>query len=96
MSEMKSILLNLRSQGFVGKFIGELLTKVSRDKGPKWVADKWDQSGLLLNNLIDTELENADKIIKEYVSICKRISFHKIPSRYLMKDCLHKSYCTFE
>ncbi|KAL0133320.1 hypothetical protein PUN28_000815 [Cardiocondyla obscurior] len=66
LSELKSICLNLREQGFVGKFLGELFTKVSRDKGPKWLADKWDQSGLQLNNLIDPERENVDKIIQEY------------------------------
>jgi len=69
LSELKSICISLRSQGFVGKFLGELMTKVSRNKGPKWLADKWDQSGLQLNNLIDLERENVDKIIQEYVSI---------------------------
>ncbi|KAL6260894.1 hypothetical protein P5V15_008422 [Pogonomyrmex californicus] len=66
LSELKSICLSLRRQGFVGKFLGELMTKVSRSKGPKWLADKWDQSGLQLNNLIDLEQENVDKIIQEY------------------------------
>lgn len=66
---MRTVFLSLRSQGFVGKFMGELLTKVSRNKGPKWVADKWDQSGLELGDLIDTEQESVDKIITEYVSI---------------------------
>jgi len=69
LSELKSICISLRRQGFVGKFLGELMTKVSRNKGPKWLADKWDQSGLQLNNLIDPERENVDKIIQEYVSI---------------------------
>ncbi|XP_012235318.2 eukaryotic translation initiation factor 4 gamma 3 isoform X2 [Linepithema humile] len=66
LSEMKSVFLSLRRQGYVGKFIGELLTKVSLSKGPKWVADKWDQSGLQWSNLIDTDLENMEKIITEY------------------------------
>lgn len=72
LSEMKSVFLSLRRQGFVGKFIGELLMKVSRNKGPLWIADKWDQSGLQLSSLIDPELENIEKIIKEYVSIIPR------------------------
>lgn len=67
LSEMKCVLTNLRSRYFVGKLIGELLTMVSRSKGVKWVADKWDQSGLILSNLIDTEQENVDELIKEYV-----------------------------
>ncbi|XP_071572693.1 eukaryotic translation initiation factor 4 gamma isoform X3 [Temnothorax nylanderi] len=66
LSEFKSICISLRRQGFVGKFLGELMTKVSRNKGPKWLADKWDQSGLQLSNLIDPERENVDKIIQEY------------------------------
>lgn len=69
LSELKSTCISLRRQGFVGKFLGELMTKVSRNKGPKWLADKWDQSGLQLSNLIDPERENVDKIIQEYVSI---------------------------
>jgi len=43
--------------------------KVSRNKGPKWLADKWDQSNLQLHTLIDPERENAEKIIQEYVCI---------------------------
>lgn len=66
LSEFKSICIRLRRQGFIGKFLGELLTKVSRNKGPKWLADKWDQSGLQLSNLIDPERENADIVIKDY------------------------------
>lgn len=66
LSEMKSIFLSLKANGFVGKLFGELMVKVSQSKGPKWVADKWDQSGLQLSNLLDLELENADNIIKDY------------------------------
>lgn len=69
LSEMKSVFLSLRRQGFVGKFLGELLTKVSLSKGPMWVTDKWDQSGLQLINLIDPEREDVDKITMEYVSV---------------------------
>lgn len=70
LSELKSICVNyLRRQGCVGKFLGELMTKVNRNKGPKWLGDKWDQSGLQLSHLIDPERENVDKIIQEYVSI---------------------------
>lgn len=65
---MKPIFDSLRTRGYVGKFLGELLSKISRDKGHKWIADKWDQSGLKLSNVIDTELEEVDKIIKDYVS----------------------------
>lgn len=67
--DMKSIFVSLRNQGFVGKFIGELLTKVSHNKGGRWVTDKWDQAGLKLSNLINPELEDAEKITTEYVSI---------------------------
>ncbi|XP_076621218.1 eukaryotic translation initiation factor 4 gamma isoform X1 [Colletes latitarsis] len=64
--ELKPLFDSLRSRRYVGKFLGELLSKLSRDKGPKWVAEKWDQSGLQLNNIIDTELEKVDKIIEDY------------------------------
>lgn len=70
LNELKPIFDSLRGRGYVGIFLGELLSKLSRDKGPKWVADKWDQSGLQLSNIIDTELEKVDKIIKDYVSYC--------------------------
>ncbi|XP_018394240.1 PREDICTED: eukaryotic translation initiation factor 4 gamma 3 isoform X2 [Cyphomyrmex costatus] len=66
LSELESTCISLRRQGFVGKFLGELLKKVSRNKGPKWLADKWDQSNLQLHTLIDPERENAEKIIQEY------------------------------
>ncbi|XP_018310544.1 eukaryotic translation initiation factor 4 gamma isoform X4 [Mycetomoellerius zeteki] len=66
LSELESTCISLRRQGFVGKFLGELLMKVSRNKGPKWLADKWDQSNLQLHTLIDPERENAEKIIQEY------------------------------
>ncbi|CAL7944670.1 unnamed protein product [Xylocopa violacea] len=66
LTELIPIFDSLRSQGYVGKFLGELLSKVSRDKGPKWVADKWDQSGLQLSNIIDPDREDVDKIVKDY------------------------------
>ncbi|XP_024228238.1 eukaryotic translation initiation factor 4 gamma 3 isoform X2 [Bombus impatiens] len=66
LTELKPIFDSLRTRGYVGKFLGELLSKISRDKGHKWIADKWDQSGLKLSNVIDTELEEVDKIIKDY------------------------------
>lgn len=71
LSELKPILDSLRNRGYVGIFLGELLSKVSRDKGPKWVADKWNQSGLQLNNIINTECENVDKIIEDFVRLYK-------------------------
>ncbi|XP_032674035.1 eukaryotic translation initiation factor 4 gamma 3-like isoform X4 [Odontomachus brunneus] len=66
LSEMKSVFLSLKPNGFVGKLYGELMVKISHSKGPKWVADKWDQSGLQLSNLLDPKLEDADVIIKDY------------------------------
>ncbi|XP_015438876.1 PREDICTED: eukaryotic translation initiation factor 4 gamma 3-like isoform X3 [Dufourea novaeangliae] len=66
LQELKALFDNLRSRGYVGKFVGELLSQLSRDKGPKWVADKWDQSGLQLSNIVDTKLEEVDKIVKDY------------------------------
>ncbi|XP_076664476.1 eukaryotic translation initiation factor 4 gamma isoform X6 [Andrena cerasifolii] len=66
LAELKPVFDSLRSQKYVGTFLGNLLTKLSQDKGLKWVAEKWDQSGLQLNSILDTELEDVDKIIKEY------------------------------
>ncbi|XP_012058151.1 PREDICTED: treacle protein [Atta cephalotes] len=66
LSELESTCISLRRQGFVGKFLGELLTKVSRNKGRMWLAEKWDQSNLQLHTLIDPTRENAEKIIQEY------------------------------
>nr|XP_012148386.1 PREDICTED: eukaryotic translation initiation factor 4 gamma 3-like isoform X3 [Megachile rotundata] len=71
LSELKPVFDSLRSRGYVGRFLGEILSKVNRSKGPKWVADKWDQSGLQLSNIIDPELEDADKIVKDYnLEVC--------------------------
>lgn len=67
LAELKPVFDSLRSQKYVGTFLGNLLSKLSQDKGPKWVAEKWDQSGLQLSSILDTELEDVDKIIKEYV-----------------------------
>ncbi|CAK9810287.1 Eukaryotic translation initiation factor 4 gamma 3 [Anthophora quadrimaculata] len=66
LGELKPVFDKLKSRGYVGKFLGELLMKLSQDKGPKWVADKWEQSGLLLSNIIDPKLEEIDKITKDY------------------------------
>ncbi|XP_017890862.1 eukaryotic translation initiation factor 4 gamma 3-like isoform X3 [Ceratina calcarata] len=91
LNELKPVFDSLRSQGYVGIFLGELLSKVCRDKGPKWVADKWDQSGLQLNSLIDPEREEVDKIIKNYnLEFCTGdyITYQQIHDelRILMKD----------
>ncbi|XP_043492131.1 eukaryotic translation initiation factor 4 gamma 1-like isoform X2 [Polistes fuscatus] len=66
LSEMSSIFKSLKIQGCAGKLLGELLAKLSQEKGSKWVADKWDQSRLSLNDIIDSERESIDKIAKEY------------------------------
>nr|XP_031840128.1 eukaryotic translation initiation factor 4 gamma 3-like [Nomia melanderi] len=66
LQELRPVFDSLRSRGCVGKFLGELLLQLSQDKGPKWVAHKWDQSGLQMSNIIDTKLEEVDKIIKDY------------------------------
>ncbi|XP_076646708.1 eukaryotic translation initiation factor 4 gamma isoform X1 [Halictus rubicundus] len=66
LQELRPLFDNLRSRGYVGKFLGEVLSKLCRDKGSKWVADKWDQSELQMSNILDTKLEEVDKIIKDY------------------------------
>ncbi|XP_015180094.1 PREDICTED: eukaryotic translation initiation factor 4 gamma 1 isoform X3 [Polistes dominula] len=66
LSEMNSIFISLKSQGGAGKLLGELLAKLCQEKGSKWVADKWDQSRLSINDIIDSERESIDKIAKEY------------------------------
>ncbi|XP_011331702.1 eukaryotic translation initiation factor 4 gamma 3 isoform X2 [Ooceraea biroi] len=66
LSEMESIFISLRSQGSVGKFIGELLTQAVCIKGEEWISKKWNQSGLQLSNLIDPEREDIEKITREY------------------------------
>lgn len=66
LAEIGSIFVNLRSQGNAGQLLGELLAKLSREKGSKWIADKWDQSRLALYDIINPDRENVDKIIKEY------------------------------
>ncbi|KAG7197148.1 hypothetical protein KM043_007233 [Ampulex compressa] len=66
LSDLKPTFESLRSQGYAGKLLVELLNKLSQNKGSMWVADKWDQSGLVLNNIVDTERENVDRIIKDY------------------------------
>ncbi|XP_054004810.1 eukaryotic translation initiation factor 4 gamma 3-like isoform X2 [Hylaeus anthracinus] len=66
LSELKPVFDNLRGRGYVGRFLGELLPKLSQNKGSKWTAEKWDQSGLQLNTIIDPKCEDANKIIEDY------------------------------
>ncbi|KAI4491072.1 hypothetical protein M0802_010489 [Mischocyttarus mexicanus] len=66
LSEMSTIFTTLRSESCAGKFLGELLAKLSQEKGSKWVADNWDQSRLSLSDIIDPDKENIEKIAKEY------------------------------
>lgn len=73
---MKSVFLSLKPNGFVGRLYGELMVKISLSKGIDWLAVKWDQSGLQLSNLLDPKLEDADEIIKDYVSILSCLSFN--------------------
>ncbi|XP_076376961.1 eukaryotic translation initiation factor 4 gamma isoform X2 [Megalopta genalis] len=66
LQELRPIFDSLRSRGYVGKFLGEVLSKLCRLKGPKWVADKWDQSELQMSNILDTNLEKVEKIVEDY------------------------------
>ncbi|XP_043285612.1 eukaryotic translation initiation factor 4 gamma 3-like isoform X4 [Venturia canescens] len=66
LAEMKTTAAILKITGKGGKLMGELLAKLARDQGPKWTAEKWDQSGLQWSDITDTTLENIDDIIKQY------------------------------
>lgn len=62
--------------GTCGQLVGELLSKLAKDLGPKVAANKWDQSELQWADLIDTSLENPDDIIQKY------------KLEFLMSDCI--------
>ncbi|XP_078052636.1 eukaryotic translation initiation factor 4 gamma isoform X2 [Augochlora pura] len=66
LQELRPICDSLRRLGHTGKFLGELLSKLCQLKGSKWVAEKWDQSGLQLSDMVDSNLENVEKIIQDY------------------------------
>lgn len=68
LAEMKTTASIRKTLGNSGKLMGELLTRLVRDQGPTWVAEKWDQSGLQWSDVVNTQLENVDNIIKQYVS----------------------------
>lgn len=66
LSELKRTLAVLRSNGNTGKLLGELLTKLAKDQGPKWVTDKWNQSGIEWSDIIDKDRESVEDMIKKY------------------------------
>ncbi|XP_034938150.1 eukaryotic translation initiation factor 4 gamma 3-like isoform X2 [Chelonus insularis] len=65
-SELKQTVDILKTAGTCGKLLGELFNILSKDQGPKWVIDKWDQSGLQWSDLLDSEQENIDNIFSKY------------------------------
>ncbi|KAK0083124.1 hypothetical protein PV325_009294 [Microctonus aethiopoides] len=66
LSELKRTLAVLRNNGNTGKLLGELLTKLAKDQGPKWVTDKWNQSGIEWSDIIDKDRESVEDMIKKY------------------------------
>ncbi|CAG5108346.1 Similar to EIF4G3: Eukaryotic translation initiation factor 4 gamma 3 (Homo sapiens) [Cotesia congregata] len=63
--ELKKTLAVLKSTG-CGKFLGELLSTVAKDQKHEWVAGEWKKSGLTWSDLVDTQKESVDEIIKNY------------------------------
>lgn len=65
-AELKKTLAVLKNAGTCSRTLGELLSKLAKEKGPKWVADNWDQSGLQWSDLLDLERENLDDMLNKY------------------------------
>ncbi|XP_011306512.1 eukaryotic translation initiation factor 4 gamma 3 isoform X2 [Fopius arisanus] len=82
LEELKKTTVVLKSMGSCGKLVGELLSKLAKDLGPKVVADKWDQSGLRWNDLVDPSLENPDDIVEKY------------KLEFLTSDCIGTEKCS--
>ncbi|XP_015120443.1 eukaryotic translation initiation factor 4 gamma 1 isoform X2 [Diachasma alloeum] len=82
LAELKKTTAVLKSMGSCGKLMGELLSKLAKDLGPKVVADKWDQSGLRWADLVDTSHENPDDIVQRY------------KLEFLTSDCIGTEKCS--
>ncbi|XP_057318167.1 eukaryotic translation initiation factor 4 gamma 3-like isoform X3 [Microplitis mediator] len=65
-AELKKTLAVLKNAGTCSRTLGELLSTLAKEKGPKWVADNWDQSGLQWSDLLDLERENLDDMLNKY------------------------------
>lgn len=63
--ELKQTLAALKNKG-CGKFLGELLSTVAENQKHEWVAGEWKKSGLTWSDLVDTQRESVDEIIKNY------------------------------
>ncbi|XP_033212487.1 uncharacterized protein LOC117170074 [Belonocnema kinseyi] len=65
-SELKTTLESLRIKGESGKLVAKLFSKMSEISGSKSTGEKWRQSGLQVKDIIDTEREQIDRIVKNY------------------------------
>ena len=73
LAELKKIMSSL-DKSAKAKLTGELLTCLVRDQGPKWVKEKWDQSGLQWCDVTDeTATDSVNIIIKDYVCIDNKV-----------------------
>ncbi|KAH0567485.1 eukaryotic translation initiation factor 4 gamma 3-like [Cotesia glomerata] len=63
--ELKQTLAVLKSKG-CGKFLGELLSTIAKDQKHEWVAGEWKKSELTWSDLVDTQRESVDDIVKNY------------------------------
>ncbi|XP_063978604.1 eukaryotic translation initiation factor 4 gamma 1-like isoform X2 [Diachasmimorpha longicaudata] len=82
LSELKKTTTVLKSMGSCGKLLGELLSNLAKDLGPKVVAEKWDRSELRWPDLVDTSKENVDDIIQRY------------KLEFLTSDCIGTEKCS--
>ncbi|XP_046742564.1 eukaryotic translation initiation factor 4 gamma 3-like isoform X8 [Diprion similis] len=64
-SELKNTMAPLKSKGLAGKLMGELMITLVQEKSPKWIKDKWDQSGLEWSDFLQ-ESESVNDFVKKY------------------------------
>ncbi|KAG8037851.1 hypothetical protein G9C98_006062 [Cotesia typhae] len=95
--ELKQTLAALKNKG-CGKFLGELLSTVAENQKHEWVAGEWKKSGLTWSNLIDTQRESVDEIIKnyslEFLTDSAKTNFGEQPAKLKFSRCLIEAILT--
>ncbi|KAF7990913.1 hypothetical protein HCN44_000718 [Aphidius gifuensis] len=97
LKELISTTSGLKKRGLVGKLVGKLFKILVESEGKTSIAEKWNDSGIEWNDLLDKSLEDLDEIISmndlQFLTICETDQLSNRLFELLRESSPHDKTC---